>query len=531
MFMRLLRLRVPGGAWKVPFEKGGLMRKFLWATVLLVVGGARLLAEDPISLKDFTFNAYGSFEFHGENIHNEQDFRSAQNDARRSGFSRTRLGLETVVTSDIAGRLEIVRGPNIGGILNSDAQYGTPPRDVNREISNFFVENAYVEVKHFLGVDLLRIGRQYLGRPGDLLVYYGPLNDNIMTVRSLQAIAVKKQFGPLQAQIATAKPFVESAIPQPGPAGDAATELTNTLGGGSVDLYYAFINSDQLFKQTVGKLELEAGVYRGVDKNSPASNDSNALNIYDGRVKFFIPLPWGTDVIALSAEAALNDGADRGTEFDAFAVPLTTTTGVRRNYNGHAYVVKAAYDWRAVVTTHGLYASSSGDRNPGDHRIDGFRDFASVGRSPGASFGSPGSDFRYGKIYHDNANLGFGPGLDTSAYGDFGVELLNLGVEVTPPWAENRLTFTMDFFDARTGVEIPDGAPRRIMQELDAAVRYKHSPNATLELGAAQLHPFDRLQVIRSAALGRTVNGHDKILMAYFNVTVKFGLPEELLSY
>lgn len=502
--------------------------------LLVLAAGVGIVprAECGSMLESFDLRPYGSFEYRGERAANEQDFASAGADDRQQTLTRARLGLDATIAKGIAGRVEFVRGPNSGGVTNDNSQFGKPPRDINTELSNFFIQNAFFDLMDFGGIDLIRLGRQYLGRPGDLLVYYGPINDNAMTVRSLQGIAIKENLGKVQTQLVFAKGVEQDTIPQPGVGGDGSTESDEGTNAGDVNVFYALFNTDEQFKQSVVKTEFELGLYRGIDKNSSRSDDANVIDIIDTRAKCFLPLPNGTDVLSFSAELAMNAGRNRETIYDGLGVPISTTTGVSRNYHGSAAVVKVGYDWRARVQAHGVFARASGDKDLSDNKVTGFRDFTTLGLSNGgANGGLPGSDFRYGKIYHDNANLGIGAGLDTSTIGDFGLHLLGLGVTYTLPAFDNRLSLKGDYFDARADQTPNDGLGDHIMNEVDLELRYAHSENASVEIGYAWLRPYERLNAIRSVALGRTISGNDAIRMSYINFTIKFGMPPELLSY
>jgi len=505
------------------------MKKYL--LMAMGLAGVAGRADGAALLESFDLRPYGSFEYRGERAANEQDFDSALADDRQQTLTRARLGLDASIADGISGRVEFVRAPN-GGAINNNTQFGKPPSDINTELSNFFIQNAYFDLRGFGGIDLIRLGRQYLGRPGDLLVYYGPVNDNALTVRSLQGITVKENLGKVQAQLVFAKGVEQDTIPQPGVGGDGSTELDEGTNAGDVNLFYALLNTDEQFKQSIMKTEFELGLYRGIDKNSSLSNDANVIDIIDARARFFIPMPNGLDVLSFSAESAFNAGHNRETIYDGFGVPISTTTGVSRRYQGSAALIRVGYDWRARFQAHGILARSSGDKDPNDNNVKGFRDFSTLGLSNGgATGGLPGSDFRYGKIYHDNVNLGVGAGLDTSRIGDFGLRLFGLGVQYTLPLFDNRLSFKGDYFDARADRTPNDGLGNHIMNEVDLEMRYVHSENASVEFGYAWLRPYERLNAIRSTALGRSVTGNDAIRMSYINFTIKFGMPPELLSY
>lgn len=510
------------------------MKKQVWVALGLGLELGLTAARGAASpfWESFNLRPYGSFEYRGERASNEQDFSSAIADDRQQTLTRTRLGFDATLAKGITGRMEFVRGPANGGLPNDNSQFGKPSKTIDNELANFYIQNAYFDLSDFGGIDRIRLGRQYLGRPGDLLVYYAPINDNAMTVRSLQGITVQENIGKVQTQLVFAKGVEQDTIPQPGVGGDGSTELDEGINAGDVNLFYGLLNSDQLLNGSVVKAEFELGLYRGIDKNSNRSDDANVVDIIDTRAKFSIPLARGADTFSFAAEAALNAGRNRETLYDEFGVPISSTTGTSRRYLGNAAILKVAYNWRSRLEGHGLLARASGDENPGDEKIRGFRDFSTLGLSNGgAGGGLPGSDFRYGKIYHDNVNLGIGPGLDTSTIGDFGLLLVSFGIHYTLPLLDNRLSLKGDYFEASADRVPNDSQGKRIMSEVDLEFRYAHSVNASVEFGYAWLRPYERLNAIRSAALGRAISGADAIRMSYINFNIKFGMPPEPLSH
>lgn len=487
--------------------------KFRHGAIALMIlsGAARLWGE--ASIGSFAASPYASFEFLGQQTKNETDFDLAENDERGNTVDRVRLGLNLRFSDQLRGGVEFVRAPFTAGTPNQDAQFGNPPRSANAELSNFFLENAFLEVDDVLGLDSVRVGRQYIGRPGDFIAYYGPLEDNQLQVRSLQGVSVREQIGLVWGQFAFATPVDDDSIPQAGVAGDGATNKDDFVDGGDVSLTYGFLNSDGLFKKGWGKFELEAGFYQAVDQNSGLSRDSNKLQIYDARARFYVPVD-GRDVISLSFEWAANAGADRGPVFDDLGTLLSS--GVTRKYKGQAFVAKATYDWRALVQTHALFACASGDDDPLDDKINAYRDFASVGY--------PGSDFRHGEIYHGNANLGFTTGLDTHGVGDLGTRLMNVGIAFSPVLWGKRFAFKMDYFSAWTQHSMND-VSKNLMNELDWTLRYDHSEPVSIEIGYARLHPLEQLRLIRG------LPGKDDITQSHIKLNMRFGIPRQVEIY
>jgi hypothetical protein len=120
-----------------------LNRRTAVAVVFLFAAPA---ARAAFSTSTFTASPYASFEYLGQQAKNETDFDNAENDERGNTVDRIRLGLNIGFSDQLRGGVEVVRAPFIAGTPNQDAQFGNPPRSVNTELSNFYLENAFLEM-------------------------------------------------------------------------------------------------------------------------------------------------------------------------------------------------------------------------------------------------------------------------------------------------------------------------------------------------------------------------------------------------
>jgi len=59
-------------------------------------------------------------------------------------------------------------------VVKNNRKYGDPSEDANIIQSLFFFEQAYLNLKGVLGMDH-KLGRQYYGKPGDVVIYFGPI--------------------------------------------------------------------------------------------------------------------------------------------------------------------------------------------------------------------------------------------------------------------------------------------------------------------------------------------------------------------
>src|SRR5688572_22262927 len=159
--------------------KGGIkkMRKHMAMAIVLVLAGVTQ-SWALFGLEDVSFD--GSLEVSGNSANNETDF-SASNDHRGNTATRTRVGMNATVTEGVMGRLEVARSPRL---------YGTVPTSVAGEEFLWTFQNAYVHFDDLLGFKV-RLGRQYVGEPGDLVWNISPTDDDSLTLNSIDGLLLQ----------------------------------------------------------------------------------------------------------------------------------------------------------------------------------------------------------------------------------------------------------------------------------------------------------------------------------------------------
>jgi hypothetical protein len=456
------------------------MRKIIALIALCALTGTAF-SGDFLGLKDWKFD--GSLEVLGNQANNETDANDGNKDSRGNTITRMRLGADMGITEDVTGRVELTRNGESG----THPQYGDGATTAQNELDSILVQNAYIDIAGFLSLDSVRLGRQYVGRPGDLLVFAGAVNDDLLSVASLDALVVKKSFGPVDALFVTGKANEDDGIPGSG------TDTDADAGSAESNITYGILSSDKLVKSDVVSVPLEIGYYQGTDANLENTPSDNAtLSIIDLRAG----LKALDNKLSVMAEYAMNGGQ------------LNTGGGTKQDYKGNAMTLTAAWDDEDLgFGVKGLLANASGD-DTADSEDKSFHDFAA-------------SDFRFGEIL-SNSNtfgsaVGLGAGLDTGIEGP-GLNIMGLGGYYVLPVMEKKIKLKADYFIAKINEPAP-GADDGIGNELDLAVNYAHSENLTASAGYAMLMPEDALT-------GGGSNPDDNITKLWAKLSLKWGDQE-----
>lgn len=137
--------------------------------ILLMTAAALALSASAASaqlLKNFKYD--GSVDVNAYTLNN-RDFKTYLDDNK--SFADTRLLLN--VSFDL--------GENARAVVSaakSDRQYGQAAQAVNGAksvLAGTYFEQAYADLHNALGLGLEhKIGRQYYGEPGDIVLYFGP---------------------------------------------------------------------------------------------------------------------------------------------------------------------------------------------------------------------------------------------------------------------------------------------------------------------------------------------------------------------
>jgi hypothetical protein len=422
------------------------MKKYAALLTMLAFAGVQTGFADVLGMGDVTFD--GSLEVKGQQANNETDLAGPQGDHLEPADM-------------VKGRLEFVR--TAGGTGGTVAQFGDGASTLAGEEGAIQIQNAYLSLEDFLHTDRFSIGRQYVGRPGDLLVYYGPVADDSLTVTALDSVSVGKKWNKFNINFVSGKVAEDDAV-----ANADADDAT-----GDTNISYITIATDELIPDV--KVPLELGFYSGTNAGGPASGDNNNLTIIDLRAGYSLM----DDMVKLGLEYAMNGGGANGG-----ATSPPAPAGTTLNYKGNALLLSARYDNDDEGWGVGLrYANASGD-DKGDEDDESFRDFTAIGAAS--------SDYRYGEIMsYDNTaaalagvNLG---GLDTGSQGA-GANIIALEGWYQLPWWDNKLKAMAGYYIAKLN-EVAAGADDGIGSEIDLSVNYAHSETMGASLGYATFSP------------------------------------------
>src|SRR5438477_11878510 len=128
----------------------------------------------------------GSIETRSFGIDNETDRNSSANDYR--GETRTRLM--------VGGSFDLLDDVHARALLRKNNRvYGGGSENANTVQSTLFFDNAYVKVDKVFGHVDLTFGRQFYGDPNDLVIYFGPQNDDILSVTAVDIFRADADLG------------------------------------------------------------------------------------------------------------------------------------------------------------------------------------------------------------------------------------------------------------------------------------------------------------------------------------------------
>lgn len=458
------------------------MRKLIALIALSTLVGSAF-AGDFLGLSNF--EADGSLEVLGVQANNETDIDDSNKDSRGATITRVRVGVNMDVTEDVSGRIELTRNGENGAV----SQYGDGASSIDNETASIVFQNAYVDLANFLGLDNVRLGRQYVGRQGDILLFAGPVNDDLLSISSIDALHLAKKVGPVDILFVTGKAAEDDGVPTSG------TE-TDANGAGEINLTYGSIIVDALMNNDNMSLPLELGYYQGTNArvgNNPS--DNTTITIMDLRADF----------------KAMEDRLTLGAQYMSNGGQQNTGPSTEVKYKGSATNIMAAWDasenrWGIK----GLLAAASGDDTV-DAEDKSFRDYSAVGASA--------SDMRFGEIWSNSntfaaaAGIG-GAGLDTGAQGP-GLNVSALKAYYTLPVMEQKWKLLADYYMIKSSKDIPGTGSKKLGNELDLIVDYAHSETVSATAGYAMLTPKDGFT-------GGTAPDDD-ITKLWAKLNVKFG--------
>jgi len=467
------------------------MRKLMALTaIVFLAASARSWA--LVGLENVSYD--GSLEFSGQSAKNEVDFNDDSGDHRGGVNSRLRVGVNATVTEDVKGRLEFVRtggqfGRNLAGAQGA-------ANSIDNETAAILIQNAYIDLDNLWGLKW-RLGRQYVGEPGDLVWRIGPREDDALLVNAIDGLLVQsRKWDALQIDVFDGKAKENDAL--------AVTDLGEV--GGDVNL----ADVDVMLPTVIPGGKIRIGYLSG-KMDIPAG--SNSLQIY--RVGAMGGI--SENMFTYRGEILVNGGENN-------------STGSKVNYKGNAIDLGVGFNSPETgAGTFGLAADftrASGDDDSTNKDDKSFHDFLALGVVT--------TDRYYGEIFgRDNAvsPVPLGQGLDTSFTSGtgqgLGIQILHLGLVYKPAMAPKywgRLDW-YDFAAAEDSQRLVAGGPSVSIgdygSEIDLTVGYKHSDNVGIEGGYAMFSPDDALT-------GGSPAPDDDVQKLFARLKVKWGGEETM---
>jgi len=390
-----------------------------------------------------------SIETRSVSIDNATDRNATHDDYTAETNYRIMLGGSFDLLDDVHGRLQ----------LDKNALQGSGSGSIETVEASTFFDNAYVKIdKVFNHIDLTA-GRQFYGDSNDLVIYFGPQNDSVLSITSLDAFRA-------DADIMGVAKFqgIAGKLADNGSQLSLAAEPSPVNSNSDTDVWGGEINTDKVIPAG----NLAAYYYtRQVKKEANAILGNNTLSVYGARAKGDIKLIGG---LGYNAEIIANAGRNNGVA----GTPA---------YDGTAYSL-------------GLNYGHSVSNMPIRANIDyaqGSHNFAAV---------APGR--RYGIIWGEFTNAFLDPSV-VNGVGGAGVsnlKVLDAGVGINPIEKLGIDLNAYRFRYAASGANPANFATGNTSNltsagmEYDLIVSWKHSQNVSFDVNAAIFDPGDALQNI-----------------------------------
>jgi hypothetical protein len=374
--------------------------------------------------------ADGSIETRSFGIDNETDRNGNADDYRSETNYRVMVGANFDLLDDVHSRLALTKN----SLQGSGATTGT---DANSVESTLLFSNAYVKIDKLMGAVDLTVGRQFFGDPNDLIIYFGPNNDDVLSINSIDAFRADGAILGGAAKIHG----MFGKIADLGATGAAANSDVNVFGGE--------VATDKL---PVGNL---AGYYWTRQIKGVGLTGNDTLNVYGARLGGDIGMVGG---LGYALEGAANGG--------------------RNNTGGNNAHVGSMYD---IVLRYGREVSNLPFRAHVEYGF-GTHNFTPVASSR-----------RYGLIWGEHTTAAGAPALTGGADAP-GVGLSNLkvfdgglGVNPIPKLGVDVNAYRFMYAASTSGL-------RSVGTEYDLILTWKHSDNVFLEANAATFQVGDALQ-------------------------------------
>jgi len=379
-------------------------------------------------------NVAGSLEVQGRSLNNSTDLANydsskvaSTDDKIGDVTTRVLLGLETNLSEDVAAKVLIRK---------NDRTYGSGVQSIFGSQFVLNVENAYLKLDKFLKIFKVIIGRQFLGKRGDLNLYFGPNSGDALGVQAVDGLKADTRIGKFDVSILSFKLAESGLIPSQ-----------------DIDLSGVIVGCGG---RIIKGLKTELYAYQQIDRTLGAGGQKTRddLRIYGIKANAKIKKLKGLNA---KLEFATNHGKNNNTNL---------------SYEGVALILGVGYNRlkiRNVPLKFGLeVASGSGDDDATDTKNHNFT--------------SINSDLRYGTIW-------------ANSLGNVGLANTTIlkGYAMVSRLLDRRLSAVLSYYSiSRT--KTTTGQSSDWGNEIDLKFKWEQSKNVSLELILAQLSPGKALQ-------------------------------------
>ena len=393
---------------------------------------------------------HGKLEVQGIKVNNATDL--AGYDAANYGTtddkisemrSRLMFGIGSRLTDDVEAKIKNRKNNRL---------YGTGAETVNGEfftagdLNNLWLDNAYVKIKNLPAGIALKLGRNYLGDPNDLVLYFGPAPGDTLAVTAVDGI---------KAHLDAGKNWTLAGLLY------KAAELGAVAPGGidrDTDLSGVVATKEWKEKELKLKTYYYSRQNRGAAFTGYYNRDDRKIS--GAKLEGCVP---GTKNAKGKIEYAMNGGSNNSTD---------------QAYEGSAMILAGGYE--------GFPAGSG--------RLDGWIEYASgTGDETSTAntfeaFTPVASDLRYGEIW---ANTLGNTGLTN-------LSVIKAAVKLRE-FLSDKLLVKLAYYKFSAD-EVAAGVSDDWGNEIDLRLKWMQNEDVTLSLILAQLDPGSLLQAALGAA-------------------------------
>jgi hypothetical protein len=381
-------------------------------------------------LKNFKYD--GEVDVNAYNINNA-DFNKKMDDKTGNVDTRVMLNMGFDLNEDVSAVVSAVK---------NNRQYGTASESMGDKtftgsgiLDNVFFEQAYLNLKGVIGIDH-KIGRQYYGNAGDMVIYFGP---NTMPYTS--------KFAPRIAAIDGWTGWYKNGNWD---VNAIIAKETQVIAIPSRDTNLSGVN----VKTSVKDVNLNAYIY---SQNNKSTGLSDYLDVAGIRANYAIPQVKSLNV---AAEYDMNMGKN------------DTVAGAGAKHNGYAYKANVDYsmDLKGKLGIAGEYYFASGNANANK------------------AFQPICNDYRPGII------MGGGFGIVPTAGAGFAS--YNVGANWTPDML-NKLNIAVKYYDFSNDKLAL--AKKHLGSEGDLVATWTHSANVSVNGYYAMFMPEKKIVATNDA--------------------------------